>query len=56
MVKGNDMMVKCPECGEWHTPDTVKALNIEEDHLGRDVLTFECPETNKITRAIIHVR
>lgn len=40
--------VRCPKCG-WMDEKDVKFINIEEDMMGRDVLTFECP-TCKMTR------
>jgi hypothetical protein len=40
------MKVYCFECSDLHTTEEVKFLNIEEDFQGRDLMTFECPETN----------
>jgi len=50
------MVVRCKECGEEHTSEEVIALNIEEDIVGRDVLTFECPVTNRTTTSFIFLK
>jgi hypothetical protein len=47
------MVVRCKECGDEHTPDEVRAINIEEDAEGRDVITFECPNTHRITTSVV---
>ena len=47
------MEVYCKECGEYHTKDQVKALDIEEDAWGRDFLTFECLVTHRITMSLV---
>lgn len=47
------MVVRCKECGEEHTSDEVKSLNIEEDEMGRDIVTFECRVTNRITTSLV---
>ena len=43
-------IVKCTRCGEDHTTEEVKPLNVEEDIQGRDIFYFVCPVT-KIGRA-----
>ena len=49
--------VKCSECGEEHWADSgeVEALNVEEDYMGRDVLTFVCPKTGNTTSSLIYL-
>ena len=44
----------CKSCGEKHLPFEIKTLNIEEDFEGRDVVTFECPETKEVTKSFIY--
>jgi uncharacterized Zn finger protein len=50
------MFVKCEECGEDHYSDEVVTENIEEDIMGRDVLTFVCPNTGNTTKSLVYVR
>ena len=52
------MFVKCEECGEehWTFSDEVVTENIEEDIMGRDVLTFVCPKTGNTTKSLVYVR
>jgi len=50
------MVVRCSECGEEHASEEVIVLNIEEDIVGRDVLTFECPVTNRTTTSFIFLK
>jgi hypothetical protein len=51
------MFVKCKECfGLHYQCDALELKNIEEDaHTGADVLTYICPETNRVTSSIILV-
>ena len=46
--------VICSECSEEHSTDDVKAVNIEEDIQGRDVLFFECPVTGIVTKSLVY--
>jgi hypothetical protein len=45
-MRDNLMRVFCRECDEFHDAEEVKFLNIEEDFMGRDYMTFECHLTN----------
>lgn len=45
-MRDNLMRVFCGECGEFHNAEEVKFLNVEEDSMGRDLMTFECHFTN----------
>ena len=45
--------VICKECNLEHSTSDLKAVNIEEDIEGRDVFTFECPVTNKVTSSLV---
>ena len=46
--------VMCSECSEEHSVDDVEAVNIEEDIQGRDVLFFECPVTEQVTKSLVY--
>ena len=35
--------VYCSNCDEWHNESSVEINGIEEDFLGQDVLSFNCP-------------
>ena len=48
------LVVKCLECGEDHGPKEVVNLNIEENAMGEDVVTFICPATNQITKSRVY--
>ena len=48
----NPIKVWCGECQEWFTQDKVQTKNIEEDYMGRDILTFECPECNSTQKSL----
>ena len=48
------MYVKCKGCGEDHSSDQVKFLNIEENDLGQDVLYFVCPVTGEETSSLVY--
>lgn len=48
------MFVKCTKCGEEHYSDEIEVENVEEDIMGRDVLTFVCPETNNTTESLVY--
>jgi hypothetical protein len=47
------MRVVCGECGDRHTVDEVKFLNIEEDFQGRDLMTFECLATSTVQKSYV---
>lgn len=49
------MYVHCSECGEHHSSDLVKGVDIESDFAGRDVLTFVCPITGNTTKSLVYV-
>lgn len=51
-----EMYVRCPECGEEHDSAVVETTNIEEDELGRDVLSFICPVTGKEAKSWVYIR
>jgi hypothetical protein len=46
-------IVRCTQCGEEHEVEDVVFVNIEEDILGWDLLTYICPETDKETKAYV---
>lgn len=45
--------VNCPECKERHPTNQVQFLNIEEDIHGRDLMTYPCPRTKNVTKALV---
>ena len=47
-------IVICPECSEEHTTIEVKFLNVEEDIVGRDVMTFLCPVTQTPAKSPVY--
>jgi len=47
------MYVKCYKCGEYHGTKEVEFLNIEEDILGRDLVTFICPVVEEETKSLV---
>ena len=46
-------IVKCTRCGEDHTTEEVKPLNVEEDIQGRDIFYFVCPVTNEEAQSFV---
>ena len=48
------MFVQCSECGEKHKADEAEFVNIEEDFLGRDLLTFICPKTKQQSQSLVY--
>ena len=48
------MYVRCTECGDCHVAGEVTVENVEEDFLGRDVVTFQCPVTNHLARSLVY--
>ena len=46
--------VICSECSEEHSTESVKVVNVEEDIQGRDVLFFECPVTDQVTKSLVY--
>lgn len=47
------MYVKCNKCGQEHRAKEVEFLNIEEDILGRDLMTFMCPVVEEETKSLV---
>ena len=45
--------VNCSKCGEQHYSGTIVTENIEEDIYGRDVITYTCPVTDKLTKSLV---
>jgi len=43
--------VKCPKCLIYYDEEKVKFINIEEDIIGYDVMTFVCPKCKKQVRS-----
>ena len=48
------LRVKCLECGEEHGPQEFISLNLEENAMGEDVVTFICPVTDQITKTRVY--
>lgn len=48
------LIVKCLECGEEHGPQEIISLNLEENAMGEDVVTFICPATDQITKSRVY--
>ena len=46
--------VRCPNCLQEHFTDEVEFLDIEEDMIGRDVMTFVCPETFLDAKSVVY--
>ena len=44
------VMLTCTK--DWKLEEEVESINIEEDFLGRDVLTFVCPECGKTHQSL----
>ena len=47
--------VYCSKCEQWYGDSNIEFLNIEEDEMGRDKLTFKCPEKHE-TKSIVVTR
>lgn len=45
--------IVCPECNSEHREGAIKAENIEENIQGQDVITYQCPVTKKLTKAVV---
>lgn len=45
----------CPKCQQRHYSGQIVTENIEEDIYGRDVITYTCPETDEMTKALVLV-
>ena len=45
--------VTCPVCKDDHKVNEVEASDIEEDYMGRDVVTFTCPVKGERARALV---
>lgn len=48
------LVVRCKECGEEHYSWQVIVENIEEDFQGCDVVTYNCPVTDKSTKSMVY--
>lgn len=48
------LRVKCLECGEEHGPQEIISLNIEENAMGEDVITYICPVTKNIAKSRVY--
>ena len=46
--------IVCPLCKGHHDTNKVEFLNIEEDILGRDMMTYRCPVTNETSKALVY--
>ena len=46
--------VLCPACDEDHSVEEVESLNIEENAMGEDLLTFRCIETDTIQKSRVY--
>jgi len=46
--------VLCPACDEDHSVEEVESLNIEENSVGEDLLTFRCIETDTIQKSRVY--
>lgn len=49
-----EFFVKCSECGEEHTTDELKFVDVAEDQEGRDVGYFVCPATGETTKSLVY--
>lgn len=45
------VILSCVE--QYIDEDKVKFIDIEEDFLGRDILTFECPKCGEIQKSFV---
>lgn len=50
------LYVHCSRCGDDHSPVQIQAVNIEEDPMGLDVLTFVCPVTSSVESGYVFRR
>ena len=48
------LFVLCPACDEDHTVDEVESLNIEENAMGEDIVTFRCIVTNTVQKSRVY--
>lgn len=48
------MFVKCKECGDSHSTTEIDIENVEEDFQGFDVVTYNCPVTDKSTKSMVY--
>jgi len=46
--------VLCPACNEEHAVEDVEFLNVEENHMGQDVMTFRCNESNTMQKSLVY--
>jgi hypothetical protein len=52
--------VLCGRCCEHaasdvqHLTSEIKVINVEEDISGRDVVSFECPITNRVEQSLVY--
>ena len=46
--------VRCKSCGDYHYTDKIHIDDIEEDIQGRDLVYFNCPNTNNTSSSLIY--
>lgn len=49
------MVVKCGECIEEHFSHQVKVIDVEEDYMGADVVTYICPVTKRQAKSRVYI-
>lgn len=47
------LYVICSKCGERHYQGEIETLNLEEDILGQDIITYACPVTGEEAKAYV---
>lgn len=45
--------VRCTKCGHYHYTEDLRIENVEEDEIGRDVVTYICPDTLQIGSSLV---
>lgn len=48
-----DMEIFCKNCGRLDHTDNIRSENIEEDMMGRDVITFTCPKCKTAQKSFV---
>lgn len=51
-----DMEIFCKDCGRLDHSDNIRSENIEEDDLGRDIITFTCPKCKSMQKSFVFMR
>ena len=46
--------VLCPACNEEHNVEDVEFLNVEENHMGQDVMTFRCNLSDTVQKSNVY--